>query len=67
MRARRRGVDAADDAVRIVAAHDHRIGLARQVDVVGVMALAAQQHRVFGARHRLADREPVEIEHVSST
>ena len=56
-RARRRGVDAADDAVRHMAAHHHRIGLAGEVDVVGVMALAAQQHRVFGARHRLPDRE----------
>ena len=56
-RARRRGLDAADHAVGIVAAHHHRIGLARQADIVGVTPFAAQQYRVFGARDRLADRE----------
>ena len=54
---RRRGVDAADDAVGDVASHHDGIGLAGKVDVVRIMALAAQQHRVFRARHRLADRE----------
>ena len=48
-RARRRGVDAADDAVRDMAAHHHRISLAGQADIVGVMPLAAQQHRVFAS------------------
>ena len=52
---RRLGVDGADDAVGVAAAHHHRIGLAGQADVVGIMSLAAQQHRVFAARHRLAD------------
>ena len=56
-RPRRRGVDAADHAVREVAPHHHRMGLAWQADVVGVVPFAAQQYRVFGARHRLADRE----------
>ena len=41
----------------IRAAHHHGVGLARQVHVVGVAALAAQQGRVFLARHRLADAE----------
>ena len=58
-RARGGRVDAADDPMRVMAAHHHRIGLARQAHVVGIMPLAAQQHRVFRARHRLADREPV--------
>ena len=34
----------------VAAAHHHRIGLARQVDVVGIAALAAHQLGVFGAR-----------------
>ena len=53
--ARRLGVDGADDAVGVLAAHHHRIGLAGQGDVVGIVPLAAQQHGVFLARHRLAD------------
>ena len=55
--ARGRGVDALDHAMRDAAAHDHRIGLAGELDVVGVAALAAHQHRILGARHRLADAE----------
>ena len=51
------GVDAADDAMRVAAAHHHRIGLARPVDVVGVAALAAHQRRILGAQHGLADAE----------
>ncbi len=39
------------------AAHDHRIGLAGKRDVVGVAALTADQHRILGAGHRLADAE----------
>ena len=54
---RRRGADRLDAAVRERAAHDEGMGLAGQVDVVGVAALAAQQLGVFGARHRLADAE----------
>jgi len=45
-----------------MAAHDHAIGLAREVDVVGETALSGHQHRVFAARHRLADRISVQIE-----
>ena len=37
--------------------HHHRVGLAGQAHVVGVMPFAAQEDRVLGARHRLADRE----------
>ena len=49
----------------MVAAHHHRIGLTGQADIVGIMAFAAQQHRVLGARHRLADGEfLVEFEQV---
>jgi len=51
----RRRVDAADDAVRILAAHDRAIGLAGKVDIVGKPALSGHQHRVFAARHRLSD------------
>jgi hypothetical protein len=39
------------------AADDHRIGLACELDVVGVATLAADQRRILGARHRLADAE----------
>ena len=51
------GIDAADDAMRVAAAHHHRIGLARPVDVVGVAAFAAHQRRILGAQHGLADAE----------
>jgi len=43
--------------MRLAAADHHGIGLAGQVDVVGVASLAAQQLRVLGARHGLADPE----------
>jgi hypothetical protein len=43
--------------MRVAASDDHRIGLAGQVKVVSVSALAAYQHRVFIARQRLADAE----------
>ena len=56
-RARGRGVDALDHAMRDAAAHHHRIGLAGELDVVGVAALAAHQRGVLGAGHRLADAE----------
>ena len=55
-------IDRVDDAVRVAAAHDHAVGVTWEVQVVGVAALAAQQHRVFVARHRLADRELAEGE-----
>ena len=44
-------------AMRVGRAHDHGIDLAGQGDVVGVMALALDQSRVFGPQHRLADAE----------
>jgi hypothetical protein len=43
----------------MMAAHHHGIGLTGQADIVGIAPFAAQQHRVFGAWHRLADGEPV--------
>src|SRR5438874_794940 len=43
----------------MITAHHHGIGLARQADIVGIAPFAAQQHRVFGAWHWLADGEPV--------
>ena len=53
----RRGVDAFQDPVRDAAAHHHGIGLAREVDVVGIAAAAAQESRILHARHGLADTE----------
>ena len=53
------GVQGGDGAVRHAAAHHHAVELAGQVEVVGVAALAAQQHRIFLARHRLANGEPL--------
>jgi hypothetical protein len=47
-------VDRPDDAVGVLAPHHHRIGLAGQADVVGIMSPAAQQHGVFFAWHRLS-------------
>ena len=55
-------VDPPDDAVGVAAAHEHRIGLAGQVDIVGVPSLALHQDRVLGAPHRLADAVFVQIE-----
>ena len=37
----------------MVAAHDRGIGLVREVDIIGELALAGHQHRVFAAWHRL--------------
>ncbi len=54
-RLRRGSVHRAEDAVRVRAPHDVGVGLAGLVHVVGIAALAAQQHRVFGAQHGLAD------------
>ena len=49
-----------DDAVRVAAAHDHRIDLPGQGNVVRVAALALHQLGVFVARYRLADGEFLE-------
>ena len=51
------GIDAADHSMGMGAAHDRRIELVWQVQVIGEAALAAQQHGILGARNRLADRE----------
>ena len=51
------GIDRADDAVRLAAAHHHGIGLAGAGHIVGITALAAHQRGVFGAANRLADAE----------
>ena len=61
---RLRGVDAADDAVRITAAHDHAIGLARKIDVIGKAAGAGDEHRIFAPRHRLADCKAILFEQI---
>lgn len=55
--ARLRDVDRIDRAIRIAAADHHRIGLSREIEIVAVAALAAQQHRVLVPRHRLTDGE----------
>jgi hypothetical protein len=54
-------VHAADQAVRVAAAHDDGVGLAGQGLVVAVGALAAEEDRVLGARHGLADGEASEV------
>ena len=46
------------------AAHDHGIGLAGQVEVVGVAALAPHQRGVLLAAHRLADAEFLQCDSV---
>ena len=55
--ARLGGIDAAQDAVRVAAAQHHQVGLAVEIYVVGVLALATQEYRILVARHRLPDRE----------
>ena len=59
-----RGVDAADDAVGMAGAHDPGIGLAGQVEIVGVFALAAHQRVVFLAADRLPDAEFLQCDSV---
>ena len=54
---RRRGVDALDHPVGMARPHHRRIGLTGQVHIVGIAAAALHQHRVLGARDRLADSE----------
>ena len=56
-RFRRRGVDAANDAVRVARANDEGIGLPGQVEIVGVFALAADQRVVLLAADGLPDSE----------
>ena len=55
--ARGRGIDAFDDAVGDAAAHDHRVGLARESHVIGVASGSPHQYRILGPPHRLADGE----------
>jgi len=55
--ARGRHVEAPDQAVRVVGAEEPRRRRVRRGDVVSVVSMAAQQARVLGARHRLADPE----------
>ena len=50
-----RSVDRAQLAVRHPAAHHDAVELAGAIQVVGIAALTAQQHRVLLARDRLAD------------
>ena len=52
---RRGDVDLLDPGVRMRRAHEHRAGLARPADVVGVLALAGDEAEVFLAAHRCAD------------
>ena len=59
-----RGVDAADDAVGVAGAHDPGIGLAGQIEIVGVFALAAHQRVVFLAADRLPDTEFLQCDSV---
>ena len=50
-------IDALENAVCLPATDHYGIGLAWQVDVVGVASLAAQQLRVLGTRHGLPNAE----------
>ena len=54
-RLRLRGVDRADRRVRVRRAQEVRMRLPRHRHVVGVLARARQEARVFLAQHRLAD------------
>jgi len=51
------GLDGDDARVGVRGADHHRVGLARQVHVVGVAAEALDEAGIFDARHRLAHRE----------
>ena len=57
-------IQAAQNPMCHPAAHHHHIGLARQVFVGGVVAFAAQQHRVLPAGYGLAHRELTGRQHV---
>ena len=50
----RLGIDGAEHAVRVAAAHHHGVGLAGKADIIGIAAVTPKQHRIFDARHRLA-------------
>jgi hypothetical protein len=54
---RLRDIDRIDRAMRISAADHHRKGLSREIEIVAVAALAAQQHRVLVTWYRLTDGE----------
>ena len=56
------GIDRADPAMRVGAAQDPGMGLARQVDVVGIGAAPGQELRILAPAHRLTDRETREFE-----
>jgi hypothetical protein len=56
-RARGRDIDRADDPVGVAAAHHHRMGLAREADIVGEAPFAANELGILAAQHRLADPE----------
>ena len=49
------------DAMGDAAAEHHAVGLAGQVEVVGVAPLAPKQHGVLHARNRLSDREAANV------
>jgi hypothetical protein len=49
------GVDRADQRVRVRRAHHHGTGLARQVDVVAVAAVAGQQAQILPPPYRPPD------------
>ena len=54
-RARRLGIDFSQICVRVGRAQDVGMRLAGEVDVVRIAAVAGEEARVFGTRHRLAD------------
>ena len=60
-RPRSRNVEPGDDPVRIGRAQHVALQRAVDLDVVGVAALAAQQHRILATRHRLADRVALKL------
>ena len=49
------GVDALDVGMRVRRAHEHGVGLARAIDVVGVLALAGDEALVFLAPYWRSD------------
>ena len=59
-----RRVDPADNSVGMAGAHDPRIDLAGQVEIVGVFAHAAHQRVIFLAADRLPDAEFLQCDSV---
>ena len=49
--------DAANDAVGVAGAHDEGIGLAPEIEIVGIFALATDQRVILLAADRLSDAE----------